>query len=134
MHHWAKGWAAETPAQTAAKAPLAAVAQDPEPAPVAPASRGRIGPLKGALSRRFAGQTEDAAKPAAAEPRREPPPVATHAAAPVAAPVAKPALNPPRVRAAGTADALPPASLAAAATAARPAFKLFNRAPLGGTA
>ena len=35
-------------------------------------------------------------------------------------------------RAAGTADAVAPASLVAAA--ARPAFKLFNRAPLGGTA
>ncbi|OYU18886.1 MAG: hypothetical protein CFE34_08210 [Rhodobacteraceae bacterium PARR1] len=127
LHHWAEGWNADTPAQPAPKTPPSAVAQDPEPAPAAPASRGRIGPLKGALSRHFAPRTDDSA---ASDLRREPPPVAPFAPKPATNPTAIPA----PIRAAGTADALPPVSLAAAATAARPAFKLFNRAPLGGTA
>jgi hypothetical protein len=133
LRHWAEGWAADTPAKAVAE-PSPQIAEPT--APEAPASRGRIGPLKGALSRRFAGVTDDA--PAAPKPtapklaatdlRREPPPVAPLAAAPIA----KPALNPARDRASGTPPAMAPASLAAAA--ARPAFKLFNRAPLGGTA
>lgn len=133
LRHWAEGWAADTPTPTAPKAPLATLdaTQDADPQTAAPASRGRIGPLKGALSRRFAPQTDDApaaSKPAATDLRRDPPPVATHAPALVA----KSPLT--HARASGTADAVPPAALAAAATAARPAFKLFNRAPLGGTA
>lgn len=134
LRHWAEGWNAAPPAkptpQTALPRSAAAEDRDPTPAPqtAAPAIRGRIGPLKGALSRRFTTRAEE---PVAPDLRREPPVVAATTANRPASAISASAI-PATPRAAGTADAVAPASLVAAA--ARPAFKLFNRAPLGGTA
>lgn len=116
LRHWAEGWAAEPtvkspPPPVRVASPPPTHAEGPNDAP-RPISRGRIGPLRSALARKLRPDpTEDL--------RRDPPPV-----------VAKPATPRPF----GTGDAMPKPSIAAAATAARPAFKLFNRAPLGGTA
>lgn len=118
LRHWAEGWNAEPAPKSP---PPLARTPEPPPAPAAapaepprPASRGRIGPLRSAIARRLGTDPLEAPEPA----RREPPPV-----------MAKPAVQRPL----GTPDALQMPSIAAAA-AARPAFKLFNRAPLGGTA
>lgn len=122
LRHWAEGWAADTATPPAPKPQVAAPTPTPEAtqvgAPVTdtPASRGRIGPLKGGLGRRMA--TLANSTPAAPSAARTPPPVSSAGT----------------LRAVGTPPAMSPASLAAAATASRPAFKLFNRAPLGGTA
>jgi hypothetical protein len=119
LRHWAEGWAADTATPPAPKpqapVPAADVMQAEAPQTDTPASRGRIGPLKGGLGRRMATLTN--AAPATLSAARTPPPV----------------LSSGTTRGIGTPPALAPASLAAAA-AARPAFKLFNRAPLGGTA
>lgn len=122
LRHWAEGWAADTPAPAAAKprpappVPATNLTQAEAAKTDTPASRGRIGPLKGGLGRRMASLTNPT--PAGSNTPRTPPPVSNS--------------NTPR--GIGTPPAVTPASLAAAATAARPAFKLFNRAPLGGTA
>ncbi len=122
LRHWAEGWAADAAAppapkaQVAASPPAAEVTQAKIPHTEAPASRGRIGPLKGGLGRRMATLTAEA--PAAPSAARTPPTVSSTGA----------------TRAIGTPPAHAPASLVAATATARPAFKLFNRAPLGGTA
>lgn len=125
LHRWAEGWEGQDPAPRPASRPAAAQGATPppmpEPAETRTAPRGRIGPLRGALARRLADPLSDLREPpeAKAEPARIEPPLTAN----------KPAAPP----LSGTAPAMPPAE-AAAAPAARPAFKLFNRAPLGGTA
>lgn len=119
LSHWADLWN-EEPAPRRAPHPnlplREPVAANDAPAPVTAigAIRGRIGPLRASLSRKLAAVSHDTAP---AVLRREPP-------------VTMPKLAP--ITESGTAPAMDMANLAAAPQ--RTAFKLFNRAPLGGTA
>lgn len=137
LTHWSEGWNGESDAarsgtQTNGIHAVEVEEDIEEPVviahPAAAAIRGKIGPLRASLARKLAHLTEGAAD-APAEPterpaRAEPPLVAKKPVSPL---LAKPAT--------GTRAATIPPEIAAAANAARPAFRLFNRAPLqGGTA
>lgn len=129
LHRWAEGWDGAAPAEppTARSAPVAPVAAPPPPqTEPRVTARGRIGPLRGALARRLA---EPLAEPVATARAEE----ATPKAEPVRIEPPVTANKPASARPAGTPPAMPTPQ-AVAASAARPVFKLFNRAPLGGTA